>query len=311
VGAYGVSSDAGAAYVYLGRDLASATPVALPSVDGSDSFFGEAVACAGDLNGDGLADLAIGSSGSTSATGRVFVFYGAAGGLSPAPSVTLTGPDGTDVQFGSSVDTAGDVDRDGYADLIVGAPRYMSATGRAYVFHGSAMGLVSPARTTLTGVDGADAELGRSVSGLGDLDGDGFDDVGVGAPNVTMLTGRAYSLPGQRARRDGGDPCDLHALWWSWLGARLQRRVGARGRLRRSSSRASPAGMTGALSGRGRSWPRPCGRRRRRRRGAARTSPSRLRRRRRSPDPCRRSRPRTPPLRSARRSRRARGAPDP
>jgi hypothetical protein len=196
VGAYGVSSDAGAAYVYLGRDLASATPIALPSVDGAGTFFGEAVACAGDLNGDGHADLAVGASATASATGRVFVFYGGVGGVSPAPSVTLTGPDGTDVQFGASVDGAGDVDRDGYADLVVGAPRFMSAAGRAYVFHGSATGIVSSARTTLTGVDGANAELGRSVSGLGDLDGDGFDDVGVGAPNVAMLTGRAYSYRG-------------------------------------------------------------------------------------------------------------------
>jgi hypothetical protein len=194
VGAFGVAAGAGSAYLYLGRAIE--TPIVIPSLDGAGTSFGDSVACAGDLNGDGRSDVVIGASAYASGTGRAFVFHGAAGGLSPTPSATLTGPDGTDVQFGAFVAGAGDVDADGYGDLVVGAPRFSSATGRAYVFHGSAAGVGTSARTTLTGTDGPNSEFGRSVCGLGDLDGDGFDDVGVGAPNFAMLTGRAYGYRG-------------------------------------------------------------------------------------------------------------------
>jgi hypothetical protein len=102
--------------------------------------------------------------------------------LSAATSA-LTG-ETTQTSLGYSVSRAGDVDADGYDDIIVGAYAYDTASvtnaGRAYVFHGSAAGIESVATTTLTGTT-TNEYLGYAVANAGDVDGDGYDDVIVGA----------------------------------------------------------------------------------------------------------------------------------
>ena len=90
--------------------------------------------------------------------------------------------DTASAQFGYSVCTAGDVNGDGYSDIIVGAPGYGSyEVGAAFVFHGSADG---PSFYSDWDWDHYNygARFGESVAGLGDIDGDGYDDVAVGAP---------------------------------------------------------------------------------------------------------------------------------
>jgi hypothetical protein len=186
VGAYGNDAGgaaAGRAYVYLGG--ASPNAVADMTITGvaASDWLGYTVGTAGDVNGDGYDDVIVGAYGNDaggSNAGRAYVFFG---GASPdaTADLTLTGAAASD-WFGYAVGAAGDVNGDGYGDVIVGA-RYNDAggtdAGRAYVFYGGA----SPnavADLTLTGL-AAGESFGRAVGTAGDVDGDGYADVIVGA----------------------------------------------------------------------------------------------------------------------------------
>jgi hypothetical protein len=188
VGAYGndaAGADAGAAYVYFGGPGADAVAdLTLTGAAAGDNF-GFSVGTAGDVNGDGYADVVVGArygNGAPTGTGTAYVYYG---GASPdaAADLTLTGAVSGDY-FGCSVGTAGDMNGDGYDDVIVGAsqavsPGGPSPVGTAYIFHGGA----SPnpvADLTLT--NGITSEyFGCSVGTAGDVNGDGYDDIVVGA----------------------------------------------------------------------------------------------------------------------------------
>jgi len=93
--------------------------------------------------------------------------------------------------FGYSVASAGDVNGDGFDDVIVGTWRYTSNTGKAYLFQGSSTGLSTSADWTATG-ESSDNQFGRSVASAGDVNGDSFDDVIVGASNYNSVRGKAY-----------------------------------------------------------------------------------------------------------------------
>ncbi len=93
--------------------------------------------------------------------------------------------DQTGAIFGSSVASAGDVNGDGYSDVIIGAPRFDEGAsldeGKAFVYHGSAAGLNSTPNNTPDDVDQANAFFGVSVATAGDVNGDGYSDVIIGA----------------------------------------------------------------------------------------------------------------------------------
>ena len=195
VGALGVNTSTGRAYVYLGgpSGLSGTPAVTLPGPDGANGAFGSSVASAGDVNGDGYADLVVGATGAASSPGRSYVYLGSAVGPPTTPAATLIGPDGAGGAFGFSVASAGDVNGDGYADLVIAANSVSSSTGRAYVYVGSATGLSSTPTTTFTGPDGAKGNFGQSVASAGDVNGDGYADLVVGAPGALgNYTGRAY-----------------------------------------------------------------------------------------------------------------------
>jgi hypothetical protein len=137
VGAYhngAGGKDAGRVYVYYGGKAPSETAGLVLTGEAAGDAFGYAVAAAGDANGDGFADLAVGAYGNDaggSAAGRAYVFFGGPG-ADGVPDFTQTGEATLD-NLGFAVGGAGDVDGDGYADLVVGAPYSDGDAGRGYL----------------------------------------------------------------------------------------------------------------------------------------------------------------------------------
>jgi hypothetical protein len=148
--------------------------------DSSISGLGDGFASPGDFNGDGFADLAVAAP--LSGGGAVAVWYGGPRGLSGAPWVWgWPYPQVANLADANGLDTS-DVNADGYDDLLVAAPFLDHATGgAARILPGSAAGLdATPMDWQLLFAQGS-AEDGRPV-GLGDVDGDGYDDFAMAGP---------------------------------------------------------------------------------------------------------------------------------
>ncbi|MBI4558099.1 MAG: FG-GAP repeat protein, partial [Candidatus Hydrogenedentes bacterium] len=154
---------------------------------------GESVAGAGDVNGDGYADVLVGvpwyDNGETR-EGTAFLFLGSASGLvgtSPGSAAAALESNQGGAEFGGSVSGVGDANGDGYADVIIGAYGYdrdQQDEGAAFLFLGSASGLVGADPSSAAAIlesNQARAYFGYSVTGAGDVNGDGYADVLVGA----------------------------------------------------------------------------------------------------------------------------------
>jgi hypothetical protein len=115
--------------------------------------------------------------------GRAFVYHGSRGGLSATPDWTAESNQDS-AFFGISVGTAGDVNGDGYPDVVVGADSFDHGQGNegvAFIYHGSAGGLGSAPRRRAES-DQDSAHFGRSAGTAGDVNGDGYAELVVGAP---------------------------------------------------------------------------------------------------------------------------------
>jgi hypothetical protein len=166
--------------------------------DQAEASLGRAVSTAGDVNGDGYADVIVGAHRYTegqSEEGAAWLYLGSSTGVLPTWDNMDQG-NSAGAWLGFSVATAGDVNGDGYADVIVGAPRRnndQSLEGQAYIWHGSADG-ISETRDWWAEGNGTEALYGASVATAGDVNGDGYSDIVVGAPGDNSHGGtvRAY-----------------------------------------------------------------------------------------------------------------------
>jgi hypothetical protein len=237
IGAYvadpGGDSAAGESYVVFGK--ANSTPVDLSvldsggfRIDGIDAGdrSGISVSGAGDVNGDGLADLIVGADradpGGDSEAGESYLVFGKAGSTPVDLAALGSGGfriDGIDAgdRSGFSVSGAGDVNGDGLADLIVGAYRAApgggDSAGESYVVFGKAnstsvdLAALGSGGFRIDGIDVFDFS-GFSVSGAGDVNGDGLADLIVAAPAGDSNAGESYVVFGKAS----STPVDLAAL---------------------------------------------------------------------------------------------------
>ncbi|WP_036476984.1 integrin alpha, partial [Myxosarcina sp. GI1] len=235
---YSYNDNRGQVYVIFGNTSGFAPEFDLNSLDGSNGLslkgldssdnLGAAVSSAGDINGDGFDDFAVGAPNAKfgdgySSEGEVYIIFGNSNGLTANFDLnSLDGNNGFIVpginsygNLGEAISNAGDINGDGFDDLIIGASyageaitspygyKYSSSRGEAYVIFGSSNGFAP--EFDLNNLDGSNGfvvrglnsydNLGRAVSSAGDVNGDGIDDIIIGAPNVNV--GGAYSSEGE------------------------------------------------------------------------------------------------------------------
>ena len=241
VGARLDNNAAGSAYVIFGKgagfgtiDLANLSSSAGFAILGAASgdMLGRSVSDAGDVNGDGFDDLIVGAYNGDlggADSGQAYVIFGKASGFGTVNVSSLAAADGFIIQgdaagdwTGFSVSAAGDVNGDGFDDVIVGAPQGDNGganAGEAYVIFGKASGFGTIDLTNFTSFQGfivqGDAngdQAGFSVSGAGDVNGDGFDDIIIGAPygdDGGADAGNAYVIYGHSGSFGTVDLTDL------------------------------------------------------------------------------------------------------
>ncbi|WP_313948720.1 beta strand repeat-containing protein [Richelia sinica] len=242
IGAYRAEPNgslSGQSYVVFGKSGGFTSALNLSDLNGSNgfkingitayNFSGRSVSSAGDVNGDGFDDLIIGASGADpngSSSGQSYVVFGKSGGFTSALNLSdLNGSNGFKINgitaynfSGRSVSSAGDVNGDGFDDLIIGASGADpngSSSGQSYVVFGKSGGFTSTLNLSalngsngfkINGITALDSS-GSSVSNAGDVNGDGFDDLIIGAdgakPNGS-LSGQSYVVFGSAGIGAGG-----------------------------------------------------------------------------------------------------------
>jgi hypothetical protein len=202
-----IASDAGQVIVFSG---ATGLPMYTWNGSAAGERFGESVAAAGDVNQDGFDDVIVG----TATTSTVRIFSGQSGQVLRSYIGNFTG-------LGYSVACAGDIDGDTIPDLIAGA---LGGAGSAIIYSGVDGTEIRSyfGQYWGWGHDSIPESLGRSVAGVGDVDGDGRDDVAIGCNMADCYTGRALVFSGM-------DGSLIHEFWGTQVEDQYGYAVGAAG----------------------------------------------------------------------------------
>ncbi len=201
----------GKVYVYYGSKKGlSKTPSWTASGETEGELFGWRALPSGDIKGDGHNGLIV--SGYMYGNqikhyiGKVCVYFSTSEGLSKDASWTMEGESSNSL-FGYTI-ASGDFNHDGFSDVMVGAPGYQQNRGKIYLFLGSAKGLPEIPSWTMMG-ETADERFGSYLAKAGDVNGDGYPDVLVGAPDNSEKgdkTGKVYLLYGGKNGKLGEFP---------------------------------------------------------------------------------------------------------
>jgi Ca2+-binding RTX toxin-like protein len=226
-------TDSGQSYVVFGRRTAFAADINLADLNGNNGaringinpgdLSGTSVSGAGDVNGDGIADMLIGAFGADpngTDSGQTYVVFGRNTGFAATINpADFNGSNGARINgiragdnSGFSVSNAGDVNADGIDDIIIGAPSADpngADSGQSYVVFGRTTGFAADINLAdLNGSNGARINgiaagdrSGASVSGAGDVNGDGVDDLLIGAPGANPNgrdSGQSFVVFGRR-----------------------------------------------------------------------------------------------------------------
>jgi hypothetical protein len=234
------TTNAGSAYIVYGRagGFANVDLKALTSSQGyviqGNGYAGISVSGHGDINGDGLDDLVVATfhnSGFSQGTPETYVVFGKANRSANVDLANLATADGFKVSgpsesayyrgFALTVANAGDVNGDGFDDVLIGAQYASGYKGAAYVVYGKASGFGAIDVTNLApsagfAIQGAATNdfMGFSVAAAGDVNGDGFDDVIVGAGGSDVGgqdAGQVFVIFGSAARPGTIDVANLPA----------------------------------------------------------------------------------------------------
>ncbi len=216
------TADEGGVFVFTGGSsglagTSTATAAWKAEIDDFIALFGWSVGTGGDVNGDGFADVVVGAPGAgPSDEGKAFVWHGSAAGLGPNGTGNNADWDwiGSTAygSFGQSVGTAGDVNRDGFADLVAGGDEI------AVVWHGSSTGsILRPPRGAMPLLVLTTTTSAGASATAGDTNGDGYSEIVVGAPKmdassfsadngaVLVFCGSASGLGGSACFTDLGE----------------------------------------------------------------------------------------------------------
>ncbi len=174
------AANAGAIYVYFGNGGGvNATPDLTIRGETAGDYLGygnKTISSAGDINGDGYQDFMVASDYYNNRQGRVYIFHGGPS-LNDTADVVITGPTAAVTYFGSTINNIGDINHDGYSDIIIGQEG--STNGNAYIYYGGSS-MDTTADVTFTGEAAGDA-LGSFVGLAGDVNNDGNQDILIGA----------------------------------------------------------------------------------------------------------------------------------
>lgn len=214
----------GKAFIFTGVSGGlSELPIWIGTGDGNDDVYGSRVAGIGDMNSDGISDFAV--SAFYADSGAVYIYLGGADlGPDTEPWATLTGEQ-LGSEFGAGLAGVGDVDKDGFADLLVGAPRYgigsdTTMEGRIYLYRGQ----TDQPELAWTYDGSQPGEFFGSVCGMvGDTNRDEFSDFIVAAPGydssdttnvgrVVLFYGNGGAQPDSVWALEGTDPGEQFGL---------------------------------------------------------------------------------------------------